>query len=267
MATAKAPEASEAQKAPKVPKAPKARKVPGIIDRPMSFCPGCGHGIIIRLIAECLEELGQDENVIFGIGVGCSSLLGGGLETDRLHCSHGRAGAVCTAMKRVNPDNLVISYQGDGDAYSIGIGETTSAAYRNERFTTFVVNNTNYGMTGGQMSNTTMSGQKTTTSVYGRDCDTTGLPIRFPEIVASQFDNAAYVARGSVSTPANINKTKTYIKKALQAQLSGEGYSLVEILSSCPTNWGMTAPDAMKHLEQVVTPQFPLGEFKNKEGK
>ncbi|WP_291403584.1 thiamine pyrophosphate-dependent enzyme [Acidaminobacter sp.] len=242
----------------------KPRKVPALIDRPMSFCPGCGHGIIIRLIAECLEELGQDDNVIFGIGVGCSSLLGGGLETDRLHCSHGRAGAVCTAMKRVNPDNVVISYQGDGDAYSIGIGETTSAAYRNERFTTFVVNNTNYGMTGGQMSNTTMPGQKTTTSPEGRDCTTTGMPLRFPELVASQFDAAAYVARGSVSTPANINKTKTYIKKALEAQLSGEGYSVVEILSSCPTNWGMTAPDAMKHLDQAVTPHFPLGEFKTR---
>lgn len=243
-----------------------ARKVPEIVDRPMAFCPGCGHGVVIRIIAECLQELEQDKNIIFGIGVGCSSLLGGGLETDRLHCSHGRSGAVCTAMKRVNPDNLVISYQGDGDAYSIGLAETTSAAYRNEKFTTIVINNTNYGMTGGQMSNTTMPGQKTTTTQYGRDCGMTGLPIKFPELVATQF-NPAYVARGSIHTPAEINKTKKYIKKALEAQLNGDGYSLVEVLSPCPTNWGLSAPKAMDRIVKELIPYFPLGEFKTKEGK
>lgn len=244
----------------------KARKVPELIDRPMGFCPGCGHGIVIRLIAECLEELGQDKNVIFPLGVGCSSLLGGGLEADRLHCSHGRAGAVATAIKRVNPDNIVIAYQGDGDAYSIGIGETTSAAYRNEKFTTIIINNTNYGMTGGQMSNTTMPGQKTSTSVYGRDCAVTGLPLRFPELVASQF-NPAYVARGSVHNPAHINKLKGYIKNALEAQINGEGYSVVEVLSPCPTNWGQTAPDAMGRIVEELIPYFPLGEFKTREAK
>lgn len=244
----------------------KARKVPFLIDRPMSFCPGCGHGIAIRLIAEVLEELGQDKNVIFPLGVGCSSLLGGGLEADRLHCSHGRAGAVATAIKRVNPDNIVITYQGDGDAYSIGIGETTSAAYRNEKFTTIIINNTNYGMTGGQMSNTTMPGQKTTTSIYGRDCESTGVPIKFPEIVASQF-NAAYAARGSVHNPAHINKLKSYIKNAIEAQINGEGYSVVEVLSPCPTNWGQTAPDAMTRLVEELIPYFPLGEFKTREAK
>lgn len=243
-----------------------ARVVPKLIDRPMSFCPGCGHGIVIRLIAECLEELGQDKNVIYGIGVGCSSLLGGGLEADRLHCSHGRVGAVSTAMKRVNPNNIVIAYQGDGDAYSIGLAETTSAAYRNENFTAIIINNTNYGMTGGQMSNTTMPGQKTATSPLGRDCEVTGLPIKFPELVASQF-NAAYVARGSVSKPAHIYKLKSYIKNALEAQLNGEGYSVVEVLSSCPTNWGMSAIDAMDRIEEELIPYFPLGEFKTREGK
>jgi 2-oxoglutarate ferredoxin oxidoreductase subunit beta len=242
------------------------RKVPEIVDRPNGFCPGCGHGIVTRLIGECLEELGQDKNVIFGIGVGCSSLLGGVIEADRLHCSHGRVGAVATAMKRVNPENLVIVYQGDGDAYSIGIGETTSAAYRNENFTAIIINNTNYGMTGGQMSNTTMPGQKTSTSIHGRDCNVTGMPIKFPELVASQFA-PAYAARGSVDKPANINRVKKYIKNALQAQMNKEGYSVVEVLSPCPTNWGMDAPTSMKKITEELIPYFPLGEFKAREVK
>ena len=139
----------------------KERKVPVLVDKPMDFCPGCGHGIISRLIMECLDELEQSDNIIFPIGVGCSSNLGAGLECDRLHCSHGRAGAVATGMKRVNPDVLIVSYQGDGDAYNIGIAETFNAAYRNENITVIVVNNTNFGMTGGQMSLTPMEGQKT----------------------------------------------------------------------------------------------------------
>ncbi len=244
----------------------KARKVPAIIDKPMMFCPGCGHGIVIRLITECLEELGQDQNVIFGIGVGCSSNLGGGLQTDRLHCSHGRAGAVCSAMKRVNPDNVVIAYQGDGDAYSIGIAETLNAAYRNEKFTVITVNNTNYGMTGGQMSATTMPGQRTTTSQKGRDCEITGLPLKFPELAASQF-NVAYAARGAVTTPANINRTKGYIKNALEAQIGGEGYSVVEVMATCPTNWGMTPLQAVERIEKELLPYYQLGEFKTREVK
>jgi 2-oxoglutarate ferredoxin oxidoreductase subunit beta len=244
----------------------KARKIPEIAKKASSFCPGCGHGIAIRLITECLEELKQENNVIFGIGVGCSSLLGGVLEADRLHCLHGRASAVCTGMKRVSPDQMVISYQGDGDAYSIGIGETTSAAYRNENFSLFVINNTNYGMTGGQMSNTTLPGQKTTTSVHGRDCAVTGSPIKFPELVASQF-NVAYAARGAVTTPAEINKTKKYIKEALTAQMNKEGYSVVEILSTCPTNWGMTPLKAIEHIHDNVVKHFPLGEYKTREAK
>lgn len=244
----------------------KTRNVPAIVDKPMMFCPGCGHGLVIRLIAECLEELGQDQNVIFGIGVGCSSLLGGGLNTDRLHCPHGRASAVCTGMKRVNQENMVIAYQGDGDAYSIGIAETLNAAYRNEKFTCITINNTNFGMTGGQMSWTTMPGQKTTTSPLGRDCAITGAPIRFPEIVADQF-NVAFVARGSVSSPAKVNKLKSYIKRALEAQLSGEGYSLVEVLSPCPTNWGMSPLQAMDRLDKEIEPYYPLGILKDQEVK
>lgn len=243
-----------------------AKKVPAIVDKPMMFCPGCGHGIVIRLMAECLEELGQDKNVIIGIGVGCSSNLGGGLSADRLHCSHGRAGAVCTAMKRVNPGNIVIAYQGDGDAYSIGIAETLNAAYRNENFTVITVNNTNYGMTGGQMSATTMPGQKTATSPLGRNCDITGLPLKFPELVASQF-NVAYSARGAVTTPSNINKTKGYIKNALQAQMNGEGYSIVEVMAGCPTNWGLTPVQAVERIEKELLAYYKLGEFKTREEK
>ena len=240
------------------------RKVPSIIDKPMNFCPGCGHGVIIRLICECLEELGQDKNIIFPIGVGCSSNLGGGLETDRLHCSHGRAAAVATGIKRVNPENLVVTYQGDGDAYNIGIAESINAAYRNENITVITVNNTNFGMTGGQMSLTTMEGQKTSTTKNGRDCSVTGYPIRFPELVASQF-NVAYAARGSVDSPANINKTKAYIKKALTAQMNKEGYSMVEVLSSCPINWNLDPYAAMGRIKEELIPYFPLGEFKTKE--
>lgn len=237
-----------------------------MIDKPMNFCPGCGHGIVIRLICECLEEIGQDNNVIFPIGVGCSSNLGGGLTADRFHCPHGRASAVATGMKRVSPENMVISYQGDGDAYSIGIAETLNAAYRNEKITVITVNNTNFGMTGGQMSWTTMPNQKTTTSQSGRDCSITGTPIKFPEMVAAQF-NPAYVARGSLHTPAEINKLKKYIKNALEAQANGEGYSLVEVLSPCPVNWKMTPIQAMERIEKELIPYYPLGELVKREAK
>ncbi|MCT4593425.1 MAG: thiamine pyrophosphate-dependent enzyme [Anaeromicrobium sp.] len=242
------------------------RKVPEMIDKPMNFCPGCGHGIVIRLICEVLEEVGQDKNVIFPIGVGCSSNLGGGLTADRFHCPHGRASAVATGMKRVSPENIIVSYQGDGDAYSIGIAETINAAYRNEKITVITVNNTNFGMTGGQMSWTTMPNQKTTTSQLGRDCEVTGVPIKFPEMVASQF-NPAYVARGSVHTPGEINKLKKYIKNAIEAQVNGEGYSLVEVLSPCPVNWGMSPIKAMERIATDLVPYYPLGELKQREAK
>lgn len=242
------------------------RKVPSIIDNPMSFCPGCGHGIVIRLITECLEELKQDQNVIFAIGVGCSSNLGGGLVTDRLHCAHGRAGAVATGMKRVNPENIIVTYQGDGDAYSIGIAESLNAAYRNEKITVITVNNTNFGMTGGQMSWTTMEGQKTSTSPLGRDCQITGFPMRFPEMVANAFQ-IAYAARGSVSSPAQINKLKGYIKNALEAQINGEGYSVVEVLSPCPINWGMSPEQSMNHIDESLVPYFPIGVFQDRRSK
>lgn len=241
----------------------KERKVPVLVDKPMDFCPGCGHGIVSRLIMECIDELGQSDNIIFPIGVGCSSNLGAGLECDRLHCPHGRAAAVATGMKRTTPGALVISYQGDGDAYSIGSAETLNAAYRNENITVIIINNTNFGMTGGQMSLTTMEGQKTSTSIYGRDCGITGYPIRFPELVASEF-NVAYAARGAVSSIAHINTLKGYIKNALEAQLGNEGYSVVEVLSPCPVNWGLAPIKAMERIEKDLIPYYPLGEFKKR---
>lgn len=245
----------------------KERKVPKLVDKPNSFCPGCGHGIVSRLIAECLEELDQLNNIIFSIGVGCSSNLGAGLECDRLHCCHGRAAAVSTGMKRVRPDTTIISYQGDGDAYNIGMAETFNAAYRDENITVIVINNTNFGMTGGQMSLTTMEGQKTSTSVLGRDCKVTGYPIKFPELVASQFPNVAYAARGTVSTPSNIFKLKKYIKNALEAQINHEGYSIVEVLSPCPINWNLDPVDAMQRINDELINYYPLGEFKTRKVK
>lgn len=234
------------------------RKVPYFVDNHSNFCPGCGHGIVSRLVAECLMELGQDRNVIYTIGIGCSSNMSAGMQADRMHCCHGRASAVATGMKRVNPHNVIISYQGDGDAYSIGMGESIGTAYRNENITMITINNTNYGMTGGQMSTTTMEGQKTTTTIHGRDCNMTGYPLKFPELVASQF-KIAYAARGSVDSVANIVKLKGYIKDALEAQINGEGYSIVEVLIPCPTNWGMTPLQAMEHIRNNIIPYYTLG--------
>ncbi len=242
------------------------RKVPYFVDNPSNFCPGCGHGIVSRLVAECIMELGQDKNMIFTIGIGCSSNISAGMQADRLHCCHGRASAVATGMKKVNKNNIIISYQGDGDAYSIGMGESIGAAYRNEKITMITINNTNYGMTGGQMSATTMPGQKTTTTVYGRDCDVTGMPFLFPELVAERF-NIAYSARGSTDSVANINKLKSYIKDALSAQLAGEGFSVVEALIPCPTNWGMTPEQSLTHIRENIIPYFTLGVKKERVSK
>ena len=239
------------------------RKFPGIIDKPMSFCPGCGHGVISRIICECLEELGQDQNIIFPIGVGCSSNLGAGLTTDRLHCSHGRAAAVATGMKRVNPDNLVVTYQGDGDAYSIGLAESTNAAYRNENITVITVNNTNFGMTGGQMAPTTLVGMKASTAPKGRIPEEHGYPMHMCEIL-DKLTAPAYLVRTSCNTPQNVIKTKNAIKKAFQNQIDGKGFSMVEIVTSCPTNWGLEPLDALDFIEQKMLPEYPLGVIRDK---
>lgn len=244
-----------------------AKKVPEMLGKQISFCPGCGHGVVVRLIAECVEELKMEKNCIWSIGVGCYSLMGAAVEADNFNALHGRGAAVSTGFKRCNPDTLVISYQGDGDAYSIGIGESVSAAYRNENITVITVNNTNYGMTGGQMSATTMPGQKTTTSPLGRDCTTTGMPMKFPEMIAGSFQDVAYVARGAVTTPAYVAKLKKYIMNAFKAQLNNEGYSLVEVISPCPTNWKMTPLQAIERVNTELVEYYPLGELKTREAK
>jgi len=238
------------------------KKVPGICEY-ASFCAGCGHGVLVRLICECIEEFGQEKEVIAAIGVGCSCHLKSAIDVDLVQCPHGRAAAVATGIRRAEPSKFVFTYQGDGDAYSIGISETLNAAYRNENICVFVVNNTNFGMTGGQMSWTTLEGQKTVTSPDGRDCGLTGLPIRVPEMIASSF-MPAYVARGAVAGPKEINQLKGFIRNAFQAQLNHEGYSLVEVLCTCPTNWNMDPVKAQEHLLQDVAQVYPIGEFKKR---
>ncbi len=243
----------------------KERRIPKFVDLPKSFCPGCGHGVVTRVVGECIEELEQLHNVIFTIGIGCGAMMADKMQMQRQHCAHGRASAVATGIKRVNPDTLVISMQGDGDAYNIGMGESIGTAYRNENITMITINNTNYGMTGGQLSSTTLAGQKTTTTIHGRNTDVTGLPFKFPELVAEQFD-VAFAARGSVDTVANINKLKGYIKTAFEAQLAKEGFSVVEVIIPCPTNWGKTPVESVKHIAEKIIPVFPLGIKKERRG-
>ena len=202
------------------------KRVPELYNYAM-FCGGCGHGVLLRLICECLEEFKLDKATIAAIGVGCSCHLKTGINCDLVQSPHGRAAAVATGIRRVEADKFVFTYQGDGDAYTIGLSETLNAAYRNENICVFVVNNNNFGMTGGQMSWTTMPGQITTTSPRGRDVSTTGDPIKVPELIAHSF-KPAYVARGAVTTVKEINRLKGYIKNAFLAQINHEGYSLVE---------------------------------------
>lgn len=240
----------------------KERRVPKLYTHAM-FCGGCGHGVAVRLICECLEELGLEKKTIATTGVGCSCHLKTAINVDLVQSPHGRGGAVATGIRRAEKDMFVFAYQGDGDAYNIGIAETLNAAYRNENICVFVINNGNFGMTGGQMSWTTMEGQITATSPNGRDVSLTGFPIKVPEMIASSFD-VAYVARGAVTTPAEINKLKMYIKTAMEAQLNHEGYSLVEIMSTCPTNWALSPEKAVKRLKEEVIPYYTLGEFKKR---
>ena len=238
------------------------RKAPELMNYAM-FCGGCGHGVLLRLICECLEEMGLDKKVIAAIGVGCSCHLKSGINIDLVQSPHGRAAAVATGMRRAEPDKFIFTYQGDGDAYNIGLAETLNAAYRNENICVFTVNNSNFGMTGGQMSWTTMPGQVTATSPNGRNTDLTGMPIKIPELIAYSFQ-PAYVARGAVTTPAEINKLKGYIRNAFEAQLNHEGYSMVEVMCSCPTNWGMDAVKAKQHLIDEVIQYYQLGEIKKR---
>jgi 2-oxoglutarate ferredoxin oxidoreductase subunit beta len=239
-------------------------KTKGLTDKPTHYCPGCTHGIIHRLVAEVMEEMDLLDNAIGVAPVGCSVLAYDYFNVDMHEAAHGRAPAVATGIKRVHPENFVFTYQGDGDLASIGTAEIVHAAHRGEKFTTIFVNNAIYGMTGGQMAPTTLVGQKTTTSPYGRDEATTGKPIKMSELLAT-IDGAKFVERVAVNTPANIRKAKKAIKEAFKVQLEGKGFGIVEVLSTCPTNWGLTPVEAMKWLEKDMIPYYPLGNFKKPE--
>ena len=229
-----------------------------LTDVPFHYCPGCTHGIIHRLLAEAIEELGKEDEAIGVAPVGCAVFAYNYFNCDMMEAAHGRAPAVATGIKRVHPDKLVFTYQGDGDLASIGTAEIIHAAARGEKITTIFINNAIYGMTGGQMAPTTLEGQVTTTSPYGRQKEHCGLPIRMSEIIAT-LDGAAYVERVSVHDVKNIVNAKNAIKKALRYQLEGKGFSFIEFLSTCPTNWGMTPGDALDWLQDNMIPYYPLG--------
>ncbi len=242
-----------------------------IFDRPESmtetithYCPGCTHGVIHRLVAEILDELGLRERAVGVAPVGCSVLAYNYFNCDFLEAAHGRAPAFATGLKRTRPDLIVFTYQGDGDLASIGIAEIIHAANRGEKFTTIFVNNAIYGMTGGQMAPTTLPGQVTTTSPYGRDVQNVGYPMRMRELLSS-LRTPAYIARVAVHTPRHIVEAKKAVRKAFTYQNQGRCFSMVEFLSTCPTNWGMTPIEATKWVQDNMVPYFPLGELKTPE--
>lgn len=228
---------------------------------PTHYCPGCTHGIAHRLLAEALDELGLREKTILVAPVGCSVFAYQYFETDACEAAHGRAPAMATGVKRVQPDKIVVTYQGDGDLVSIGSAEILHAAARGENITTIFVNNAIYGMTGGQMAPTTLPGQKTTSSPFGRDTAMTGSPIRMSELLAN-LDGSAYIVRRSLHDVKNIRKAKKAIITALKVQQAGLGFSMVELLSSCPTNWGIQPEKALEWIEDNMVPYFPLGDYK-----
>jgi len=225
------------------------------------YCPGCTHGIAHRLIAEVLQEMGLIGKTIGVASVGCSIFSYNYLGFDYAEAAHGRAPAMATGIKRVLPDRVVFTYQGDGDLASIGMGEIIHAVARGENITVIFINNTNYGMTGGQMAPTTLPGQKTTSSPAGRDVETMGFPIRVAELLSS-LEGGGYIVRRSLHDPKNIRKAKQAIRLAFEAQVRGLGLSMVELLSTCPTNWGVTPIEAMKWVEDNMLPFYPLGDFK-----
>lgn len=230
----------------------------------MHYCPGCTHGIVHRLIAEVVDELGIQGRTVGIAPVGCAVLIYNYFNFDFQEAAHGRAPAMATGMKRVRPDLMVFTYQGDGDLASIGMGEIIHAANRGEKFTTIFINNAIYGMTGGQMAPTTMPGQRATTAPMGRDTSDTGMPIRMTNLLAGLV-TPAYVTRQAVLKPQQVNKTKKAIKQAFQYQMEGKCFSFVEIVSTCPTNWGLTPLNSLKWAEENLLPYYELGDYKNPE--
>ncbi len=233
-----------------------------LLDVPMHYCPGCTHGIIHRLVAEAIDKFGVRERTIGVACVGCSVLAYNYLDVDFQQAAHGRAPAVATGIKRVLPDRVVFTYQGDGDLASIGAAEILHAAARGERITVIYVNNGLYGMTGGQMAPTTLPGMKTTTTPSGRDVRVHGGPLRITEMLAT-LDGVAFAAREAVTSPARIHRARRAVEAAFRAQLDDRGLGIVELLSTCPVNWGLTPLDAIAWCEQHMLPAYPLGVMKD----
>jgi 2-oxoglutarate/2-oxoacid ferredoxin oxidoreductase subunit beta len=233
----------------------------GFTETPTHYCPGCTHGVAHRLIAEVLKEMGVIDRTIGVAPVGCAVFAYNYFDTDFVEAPHGRAPAMATGIKRVLPDRIVFTYQGDGDLASIGMGEIVHAAARGENLTVIFLNNANFGMTGGQMAPTTLPGMKTSSSPLGRDVETQGFPIRVSEML-STLDGAGYVVRRSLHDPKNIRLAKKAIRMAFETQVRGLGFSMVELLSTCPTNWGMTPVTSLKFIEEHMVPAYPIGDFK-----
>ena len=243
------------------------KKPHALTDVPFHYCPGCTHGIVHRLVAEVIDELGVEGNTTGVASVGCSVYSYNYFNCDMVQAPHGRAPAVATGIKRAQPKNVVFTYQGDGDLAAIGTAETVHAATRGENITVIFINNTIYGMTGGQMAPTTLPGQVTQTTPYGRDVKTAGYPLRICEML-SNVDGVALAQRVTVDSVKNVKAAKKAIKKAFEYQMEGLGYTIVEVLSTCPTNWGMSPQAAIKRLQDEMIPYYPLGVYKDiKEGK
>jgi 2-oxoglutarate ferredoxin oxidoreductase subunit beta len=232
-----------------------------LVDIHTHYCPGCTHGTAHRIAAEVIDELGIRQQTILVASVGCSVFAYNYFELDACEAAHGRAPAMATGVKRVNPDNIVFTYQGDGDMASIGMAEIVHVAARGENITTIFINNAIYGMTGGQMAPTTLPGQKTTSSPFGRDVALTGQPMHMAELLAA-LPGTAYSVRRSLHDARHIIQAKKAIRIAFEAQMQGLGFSVVELLSSCPTNWGMTPEEALKWVEEQMVPTYPLGDYK-----
>ncbi|MBR5263040.1 MAG: 2-oxoglutarate oxidoreductase [Clostridia bacterium] len=237
-------------------------KPKALTDAVLHYCPGCTHGIIHRLVAEVIDELGIEGKTIGVAPVGCAVMAYDYFTCDFVQAAHGRAPAVATGVKRSDPSKIVFTYQGDGDLAAIGTAETVHSAARRENITVIFVNNAIYGMTGGQMAPTTLPGQVTQTSPYGRDVETVGYPVKVSELL-SNVDGAAYIERVAVNNVKNVKNAKKAIKKAFQNQIEGKGFSLIEVVSTCPTNWGMTPEKALEWVEEKMLPYYPLGVYKD----
>lgn len=240
-------------------------KPKSLSDVPFNYCPGCTHGIVHRLVAEVIDEFGIEGKTIGVAPVGCSVLSYNFFQCDMIQAAHGRAPAVATGVKRSHPDNIVFTYQGDGDLAAIGTAETVHSAARGENITIIFINNAIYGMTGGQMAPTTIPGQVTSTSPYGRKPEIQGMPVRVCEML-STLEGTSYAERVAVDCIKNINHAKKAIRKAFKAQMENKGFSIIEVLSSCPTNWGMSPADALEWIRTDMIPFYPLGVYKDKTG-